>query len=54
MAFTRGDVTDIEWIFARLEMKCLITSIRYRVVKYGSVISQLSVLGSHITIRDRS
>ena len=26
MVIRRGDVTDIAWVFARLEMKCVITN----------------------------
>ena len=45
MVIRRGDVTDIAWVFARLEMKCFITNQYFTAA--ASVLSQLSVLGSH-------
>ena len=45
----RGDVIDIAWVFARLEMKGLIANQHLIMLLIWLVISQLSVLGSHKT-----
>ena len=45
----RGGVTYIAWVFARLEIKCLISNQHFTHCKYGLVISQLRVLASHKT-----
>ena len=48
LVIRRGDVTDIAWVFAGLEMKCLIAILHFTVrSNYGSVISQLRVLATH-------
>ena len=46
MVIRRGDVTDIAWIFAGLEMKCLISNQHYRVVNMAQSYHSC-VLGSH-------
>ena len=43
----RGGVTDVSWILARLEIKCLISIQHFTACNYGSVISQLRVLANH-------
>ena len=45
----RHDVTDIAWIFAWLEIKCLITNQRETalIIIMSRALSQLSVLASH-------
>ena len=43
----RGDVTNIAWVFERLEKKCLISNQHFTALLIASVISQLSVLASH-------
>ena len=50
MVIRRGDVTDITRIFARLEMRCLITNQHIIALLMDSVISQLGILGSHKTM----
>ena len=47
MLIRRGGVTDVPWILARLEIKCLISIQYFTRCNYGSVISQLRVLASH-------
>ena len=36
----RGDITDIAWVFARLEMKCLVSNQPVTALLYGLEISQ--------------
>ena len=43
----RGGITDVPWILARLEIKCLYLFNTSPRCNYGSVITQLRVLASH-------